>query len=135
MVAGETDLARLLSGMAPVLDQSHYVFVTSEAPSTAELAAAFMVCREDEGTTLVLPVRHSLAPANQPHFARITLTVHSSLEAVGLTAAVAAALQAAGIPANIVAGYYHDHVFVPAADAERARDALQALSGQSSAGV
>ena len=58
----------------------------------------------------------------------ITLTVHSSLEAVGLTAAFSAALTGAGISANVVAGYYHDHIFVPERDADRAIETLQALS-------
>jgi hypothetical protein len=50
----------------------------------------------------------------------ITLNVHSSLEAIGLTAAVAGRLALHGISANVVAAYYHDHIFVPTADAERA---------------
>ena len=58
---------------------------------------------------------------------RITLTVHSSLEAVGLTAAVATCLAQAGISANVVAAYHHDHVFVPEADAETAVQALRQL--------
>ncbi len=60
--------------------------------------------------------------------ARITLNVHSALEAVGLTAAVATALTREGISANVVAAYYHDHIFVPEVDAERALEALRALS-------
>jgi len=59
---------------------------------------------------------------------QITLTVHSSLEAVGLTAAFATELTRHGISANVVAGYYHDHIFVGAGDAERAVAALQGLS-------
>lgn len=58
----------------------------------------------------------------------ITLSVHSALEAVGLTAAVSGALTQAGISANVVAAYYHDHIFVPAADAKRAVEVLQTLS-------
>jgi len=58
----------------------------------------------------------------------ITLDIHSSLEAVGLTAAFATALGNEGISANVVAAYYHDHIFVPAVDAGRAVAALQALS-------
>jgi hypothetical protein len=61
----------------------------------------------------------------------ISLDVHSSLEAVGLTAAFATALGNEGISANVIAAYYHDHIFVPTADAERAVAALKALSGGS----
>ena len=62
---------------------------------------------------------------------QITLKVHSSLEAIGLTAAMSRALMEAGISANVVAAYYHDHIFVPAADAERAVEALRQLSAAS----
>jgi hypothetical protein len=57
----------------------------------------------------------------------ITLRVHSSLAAVGLTAAVAAALSDHGISANVVAAYCHDHIFVPADRAEEALAALRSL--------
>lgn len=61
---------------------------------------------------------------------QITLTVHSSLDAVGLTAAFATELTRHGISANVVAGYYHDHIFVAEKDAERAVAALEALSSR-----
>jgi hypothetical protein len=54
----------------------------------------------------------------------ITLMVHSDLEAVGLTAAFAHALGQAGISCNVVAGAYHDHIFVPFEQALPAMDAL-----------
>ena len=62
----------------------------------------------------------------------ITLTVHSSLEAVGLTAAIATELAGLGISANVVAAYYHDHVFVPCAQAEQAVAGLAALGSRAS---
>ena len=61
----------------------------------------------------------------------ITLTVHSSLEAVGLTAAIATELARFGVSANVVAAYFHDHVFVPSAQAEQA---LAALGNRGEAG-
>jgi len=60
--------------------------------------------------------------------ARITLEVHSSLEAVGLTAAVSQALASEAISANIMAGYFHDHIFVPESAGERAMACLTLLS-------
>jgi hypothetical protein len=60
--------------------------------------------------------------------ARITLTVQSSLEAVGLTAAFASVLAQGGISANVIAGFHHDHIFLPAADADRAMTLLRGLS-------
>ena len=81
---------------------------------------------EAEGLTLVVPRpladKQGLGYASV--FKGITLTVHSSLEAVGLTAAVATKLTEHNISANVIAGYYHDHVFV---QSDRADDALAAL--------
>ena len=94
---------------------------------TLEPIATFV---EAEGLTLVL--KKDLAQAAslkfEGTFRQITLTVHSSLEAVGLTAAVSAKLAAYGISANVLAAYYHDHIFVPSAKAEQALLALQELS-------
>ncbi|WP_312363008.1 ACT domain-containing protein [Ensifer sp.] len=131
-MAGETDLAKLLATMAPVLFPQTYVYCTvphDEAQRYMSLAP-LATYREDEGVTLILE-RHAADAADLtygPVLARITLNVHSALEAVGLTAAVATALTREGISANVVAAYYHDHIFLPKADAERALAALRALS-------
>ena len=82
-------------------------------------------CIEAEGLSLIVPL--DAAPQGALPMRCITLQVHSSLEGVGLTAAVSAALAQAGIPANMVAGYHHDHVYVPSADADRALKVLQQL--------
>jgi len=93
-----------------------------------------MVCEESEATTLVLPasLAEEVVESSAP-YARITLRVHSSLEAVGLTAVVAEALRADNIPANVVAGYYHDHVFVPWDRRDAALGALVQVRDQSRA--
>ncbi|MBP1873668.1 hypothetical protein J2Z19_003387 [Ensifer adhaerens] len=131
-MAGETDLAKLLATMAPVLFPQTYVYCTvphdeAQRYMTLEPLATY---REDEGVTLILerPAADAADLSYGPLLARITLNVHSALEAVGLTAAVATALTREGISANVVAAYYHDHIFVPEADAERALEALRALS-------
>jgi len=77
----------------------------------------FALIREVEGITLVRPGEG---------WARITLDIHSSLDAVGLTARVSAALAERGISANIIAALNHDHVFVPW---DRRDEALAALRG------
>ncbi|MGZ8359384.1 MAG: ACT domain-containing protein [Allosphingosinicella sp.] len=116
-MSGETDLARLLAALAPVLDAAEYGFeVAAEAPP---LGDAFALIREDEGVTIVRPGEG---------WARITLGVHSSLEAVGLTARVAAALAARGVAANPIAGFHHDHLFVPWDRRDEAMAALRSLS-------
>ena len=79
--------------------------------------------REDEGVTAILAGERAGTP-----FARITLTVHSALEGVGLTAAVSGALATVGIACNSVAGYHHDHLFVPWERRDEALAGLQRLA-------
>jgi len=121
-MTGETDLAALLSALDPVLDPAEYVFATCPEP----VGGAICIFREAEGVTLILP-RSEAERLGIPYTypcRRITLAVHSSLQAVGLLAHVAAVLSARRISVNVVSGYYHDHLFVPA---DRAEDALAAL--------
>jgi hypothetical protein len=121
---GETDLALLLASMSPELHDGSYVFVVDEARGGRE--DAVVVVAEAEGTTLVLQ-RERADELGLPYAfvaSWITLRVHSALDAVGLTAAFAAALTDQGISANVVAGYFHDHLFVPEA---RRDDAMRAL--------
>ncbi|GAB4517496.1 MAG: ACT domain-containing protein [Roseibium sp.] len=128
-MSGETDLDTLIAHMRPMLDPAPYVFCTFAAKSMAELADydPIGLFAETEGLTAILPVERAreLGLAEAEWFRRITLTVHSSLEAVGLTAAIADALAEKGIPANVVAAFFHDHVFVPEEHAEAALDVLR----------
>lgn len=122
---GETDLAVLLRSMSPVRVPGEFVYAVA-ADAVPAGAAPVVTVRETEGTTLVL-ARADADRLGLPYSfvcAWITLQVHSALAAVGLTAAFAAALTAEGISANVVAGYHHDHLFVPV---DRADDALVAL--------
>jgi hypothetical protein len=115
----------MLAGMAPALDARAWFFVLIEGEPPAD---AFAVIREEEGTTAIVAGERAGMP-----FARITLTVHSALEGVGLTAAVSGALAEAGIACNVVAGYHHDHLFVPWDRREEALVLLQRLSQHSAA--
>ena len=123
----------MIAGMDPVLDAGPYIFAVSGYPQDKTLESqAFALIREDEGTTLILPLaaaRAAGADTSLP-MARITLRVHSALDGVGLTAAVATALAQAGIPCNMVAGYHHDHAFVPADRADEALAILRARAAQ-----
>jgi uncharacterized protein len=119
---GITDLTVLLRGLEPQLDPVAYVFVTVPPGAAAPAGEPVVQVVEAEGTTHVVP---SAADASDA-MARITLQVHSSLAAVGLTATVATALAEAGISCNVVAGYFHDHLFVPV---DRADEALAVLRG------
>jgi uncharacterized protein len=126
-MSGENNLQVLLSTMEPVLDESPFGFV-SLSPDNNLLAVMvpFAVIREDEGVTIIMPMavlnQHNLT---SEAWAKISLTIHSSLSAVGLTAAIATALGKENISANVVAGYYHDHFFV---QWDRRYDALKALA-------
>ena len=130
-MAGETDLDKLIALMQPKLLERDYVFCTLTEGSQAEAAdlQPLATYQEDEGMSLLL----EKARADQAGleysgvFKGLTLSVHSSLEAVGFTAAVANKLAASGISANVIAAHYHDHVFVPADRAEQALSLLTTL--------
>lgn len=130
-MTGETNLRKLLQTLHPVLNEGEYVFCC--LPEMTEPAAedAVMWFRESEGITLIVP-RETADKNGWPYsfvVVWITLTVHSSLEAVGLTAAFSSALVTEGISCNVVAGYYHDHLFVSVKDAQRAMMVLNTISG------
>lgn len=112
----------MIAGMTPVLDPAAWVFAVAGAEE-AYAPDAFAIIREVEGVTVIRPA----GPDADPVMRRITLMVHSDLEGVGLTAAVSDALAAAAIPCNVVAGFFHDHIFVPAAKAEQALEELRDL--------
>jgi len=132
-VGGETNLDRLLAEMAPQLLQEDYVFCSMENGRYGDFRylEPIATCLETEGLTLLVPKARAdeQGLGYESVYKGITLTVHSSLQAVGLTAAVATALAGKGIAANIIAGYYHDHIFVPAEQVERALTALEELTG------
>ena len=116
---GETDLQRMLAGLAPAVDARRFSFVLATGVTLD--SNAFALIREDEATTLV-----RVDPNGE--WARITLKIHSSLSSVGLTAAVAKSLADRGIPANVIAATFHDHLFVPWDRRDEALGALHALS-------
>jgi hypothetical protein len=123
---GLTDLRALLAALDPELDPVPKRFLhASHEKARERMADALMMFREAEGTTLIVDVDDA-APGNERMlWARITLRVQSSLTAVGLMAAVSAALAKRGIPCNPVSAFLHDHLFVPW---DRRDDALDALS-------
>ena len=130
-MAGERDLGTLLRDMQPEMQDGVFVFCT--LAENKEISAAIrpvLMFREREGTTLVMR-REDAESAGLPYqFASrlITLTVHSSLEAVGFLAAITARLAEAGISVNTVSAFYHDHLFVPDHRAEQALRLLRDMS-------
>lgn len=128
-MAGELDLRRMLASLDVERRPGRFAFVTGEWPTLRGVAVT--IVEESEGTTLVVDAdvaRAGGAPVGT-EFAWLTLTVWSSLDAVGLTAAVSRALADVDIPCNVLAGYHHDHLLVPA---DRADDAIAALRELSS---
>ena len=129
-MASELDLQALLTGMKPEMQPGIFVFCTileeTEIPAATKPLLTF---REREGTTLVVrrEEAESLGLAYQFASRLITLTVHSSLEAVGFLAAITTRLAEAGISVNAVSAFYHDHLFVPHDRADEALAHLQEM--------
>lgn len=130
-MSGEKNLDKLLKEMSPTLNDEEYVFITTsgEYGDYADLKpiGSFV---EKEGLTLVIPKNTALEKGLkfEGAFKKITLEVHSSLDAVGLTAAVATKLKDNDISANVIAAYYHDHIFVQSELAQKAMDCLKELA-------
>lgn len=133
-MAAVSDLPTLLKTMTPELAQETYVFCTLLAldGATFEALSPVVTVREAEGVTVVVPLEAARLKGLDGSGAMkmISLTVHSDLAAVGLTAAFATALTEAGVSANVVAGYHHDHIFVPDQQAEDAMAAIAALQSR-----
>jgi len=127
---GETSLANLLRNMMPLLNEGDYAYCTILSTQSIDTAHILGLFKEAEGFTIIL--KKEIADQLQLEYsyvaAWITLTIHSSLEATGLTAAFATALAQEGISCNVIAAYYHDHIFVAKEDAGRAMAALKKLS-------
>ncbi|MFJ8649973.1 ACT domain-containing protein [Streptomyces sp. NPDC093546] len=127
---GERDLTRLLAALRPELHPGRYVFCTVDGPAVPPGLHPVVTVAESEGLTVVVREEEADAASLPYDYVAgwITLRVHSALDAVGLTAAVAGALADAGLSCNVVAGYHHDHLFVEHAHAQRALTTLRLLA-------
>lgn len=121
-----SDLSRMISGMEPILNEGAYVYTSVPFGTDVSKLTPVATAREAEGLTLVIPEEQALEQGFPILFrcSWITLNVHSDLNACGLTAAFATALANENISCNVVAGAYHDHIFVPL---DRAAHSLAAL--------
>jgi len=124
-----SDLQQLIHTIDPVLHEGVYVFASVDHRETLKGVKIIASIEESEGLSVVLREEDALGSELAVLFRAvwITLTVNSDLEAVGLTAVVAGALARAGISCNVVAGAFHDHLFVPVDKAEAAMQALKKL--------
>jgi len=130
-MSGIKDLDILLSNIEPVLDERNFVFCsfpTIDWKIMYELNP-IGIFHEKEGVTFILDTKNAVDKKIDylSVYRLITLNVHSSLDAVGLTAAFSAKLAEKNISANVVAAYYHDHILVPEEKAEQALEAILEL--------
>ena len=123
---GLTDLHEILGSLRPSVRPGQFVVVTSPQPPVLDVHASIV---EDEGVTLVL-TKSAADAASLSYdgvFGWITLQIHTSLNAVGVTSVVAQALARVGLSCNVLAGFYHDHLLVPLDDVDAAVEVLGGL--------
>lgn len=131
-MSGETNLSKLIKAMTPKLNKGNYVFATTKNLNEIDPNNALCIFREAEGWSVI--IEKTKADENRMNYdfiaSWITLDVHSSLEAIGLTAAFSTELARHNISCNVVAGYFHDHIFVDKKNEQRALEILSALSNK-----
>ena len=130
MVDGENNIRKLVKGLNPKLNDGEYVFTTVNDIESLDIKEVICTFREEKGITLVLKKSKADQLGLKYYFIAswITLKIHSSLNAVGLTSIFSTELAKNKISCNIIAGYYHDHIFVPIKDSLRALNILRNLS-------
>ena len=132
-MAGEMNLAKMLESLTVTVRPEPYVLITLppdvDVPAMGNGVAA--VIDEAEGPTIIATLSRA-AHEEWPHdfvASWLTLDIHSALEAVGLTATFSRQLGRAGIPCNVIAGFYHDHILVPVDKTDAAVEVIEALRG------
>ncbi|RAL13580.1 ACT domain-containing protein [Aspergillus homomorphus CBS 101889] len=137
MAVGETDLKTLLSTLEPILHADSFVFLTIPNTAVSQVRPDLLALQpqllfqEREGTTIIITREQAVSHGFTDYVfpcRMISLSVHSSLEAVGLIAAISAQLRDAGVSANVVSGFYHDHIFVPEGKEEVAMQAIEGMA-------
>ncbi|WP_419487972.1 ACT domain-containing protein [Chryseobacterium bernardetii] len=129
---GEVNLNNILKNLNPLLNEGKYVYCTVDNIDEIPFSKILFLFKEAESITVILKKEDAEAlNLNFSYVASwITLEVHSSLSAVGLTAKFSQALSDAGISCNVVAAYFHDHIFVDEKDATKAIEVLNGLKGE-----
>lgn len=129
-MAGEIKLNKLLKGLKPSLNVGSYVFISLNDITKLSREDILFEFKEAEGITIILSKEKADNYNLDYDFVAswITLTIHSALNAVGLTAAFSTALTKHNISCNVVAAYYHDHIFVSIKDTEKAMEVLGEFS-------
>lgn len=129
-MAGEVNIGKLIKELKPKLNDGEFVF--SSVKDTNNIDRKDIICefKEKEGVTIILDKRKAdqLNLDYQYIASWITLSVHSSLHAVGLTSVFSTELAKNNISCNVISGYYHDHIFVDKKDSKKAIKVLTLLS-------
>ena len=129
-MSGEKNLSILIKEMKPFVNMGEYVFVSVKDSSTIPNKDIIGQFKEAEGITIIIEktAADNLGLSYGFIASWITLKIHSALDAVGLTAAFSSELAKHNISCNVVAGYYHDHIFVDKKDEAKTIDVLTNLS-------
>ena len=133
-IKGETELRKLITNLEPILNDGEYVFVSVKNIDSIPRDSTVCEFKEEEGITVVLSKEDANKFDLEYEFIAswITLNVHSALEAVGLTAAFATELANHNINCNVIAGYFHDHIFVDRKDGDKAMHVLKKMTKRAS---
>lgn len=130
-MAGIKDLTEIFKHLQIDINEVNVVYVTVPTDFDQDLLNFEPICmfKENEGTTLIIPESQAsrIDFEKSKPMAWLTVKAHTDLESIGFTAALSAALSSVEISCNVIAGYYHDHLFVPVDDAQRAKDTLEEL--------
>ena len=129
-MTGETNLKLLIKGMQPILNTGEYVFCSLKDISQISRNDTLCEFKEAQGTTIVINRKKADSLGLKYHYIAhwISLKVHSSLEAVGLTAIISNELAKNNLSCNIIAGYFHDHIFIDRKFSKKALKVLTLLS-------
>jgi hypothetical protein len=128
-MSGITDLQETLNSIKVTCDDVEYGFASIENASTIDATKVLATFQENGRLAIIAPAKY-LKNNDIDHegpYAKLTIDIHTSLELVGLTAVMATTLAEHGISANVVAAFYHDHVFVQYALKDKAKELLKSL--------
>jgi len=130
-MSGITDLKQTLSSLKVICDDIEYGFASVSLDSTIDREKVLATFHEDGYLAIIAPSAYldSKGIENEGPFAKLTIDVHTSLEMVGLTAVLSTKLAEHEISANVVAAFYHDHVFVQYKLRQKAIELLESLKG------